>query len=56
MISGGEVSGENNVAVENPANGIGDGFIHVVAFDEDGIESGDRAAVGGARAFEEFGQ
>ena len=54
VIGGGEVSGEDNVAVENPANGIGDGFIHVVAFDEDGIESGDRAVVGGAGAFEEF--
>jgi len=56
VIGGREASGEDNVTVENTANGIGDGFIHVVAFDEDGIKSGDGAAVGGAGSFEKFWQ
>ena len=37
---------EHDVAVEDRAGGIGDRLVHVVAFDEHGVEPGDAAALG----------
>ena len=64
-IDGGVAAGlrdaaiKHDVAVEDAADGVGNGFVVVVALDEDGEERGDAAwrAVGaGAGAFEEAGQ
>src|ERR1035441_7076094 len=38
-----KLPGKNDVAVQNRANGIADGFVEIVSFDQDGKESGDRA-------------
>ena len=48
--------GEDDVAVEDSADGVGDGVVGVVAFDEDGVEGGDAALIGLATAFEESGE
>ena len=47
---------EDDVAVEQAADGVGDGLVVVVAVDEDGVDAGDRP--GGQRpgALEQAGQ
>ena len=44
------------VAVGDSLHGIGDGLIKIVAFDQNGIETGHRAALASASALEQFGQ
>ena len=56
VVLAGEFGGEDDVAIENGADFVGDRFIEVVACDEDGIEGGDGAFVGIAGAFEKAGQ
>jgi hypothetical protein len=56
MVLGGEFAGQDDVAVEDGADGVGDGVVHVVGFDEDGEEAGDGAAFAGAGAFEQAGE
>lgn len=41
MIGVGECVGENDVIVENIVDGVGNGFVYVVIFDEYGVECGD---------------
>lgn len=54
MVLRGKVAGEDDVAVENGAHGVGDGVVHVVLLNECGVEAGDAAALACAGAFEEL--
>lgn len=51
-----EFAREPCVAVEQAANGIADGFVGVVALDQDGIERRDAALRSPAGSFEKFRQ
>ena len=44
---------EHDVAVEDAAHLVGDRFVHVAAFDEHGVDAGDRAALALAAALEQ---
>src|SRR6201996_5475747 len=44
------------MSVENGAYGVADGLVEIVAFDEHGKKSGNRAAMEAAGALENFGQ
>jgi len=52
----GESAGEDDMAVEDGADGVGEGLVGVVAFHEDGVKAGDAAALIAAGSFEEFGE
>ena len=52
----GEVAREDDVAVEDAADGVGDRLVHVVAVDQHGVERGDRAGRRGAGALEQLRQ
>ena len=41
------------MAIENTAHRIGHRFVHIIAFDQDGVECGNRPHFAGARAFEQ---
>jgi hypothetical protein len=43
MAGGGQAARENDVAVEDGAHGVADRFVEIVAFHQDGEESGDGA-------------
>jgi hypothetical protein len=46
MVGGCKIPREHDMAVEDRTRFIGHGLGHVVAFDENCIERGDRAAIG----------
>ena len=52
----GETPGEDDVAIEDRADGVGDRLVHVVALDQDGVEAGDRPRVAAAGPLEKLGQ
>lgn len=56
MAHGAELAGKNDVAIEDGANGVADGFVEIVAFDENGEEARDRAFGEFAGALEDFWQ
>src|ERR1035441_8461181 len=51
-----ELAGKDEVAVEDGADGIADGLVEIVAFHQDGEETGDGAAAEIPGAFQDFGQ
>ena len=53
---GGELAGQDDVAVQDGAGGVADRVLHVVALDEDGVEPGDAARRRGAGALQQPGQ
>src|SRR2546421_1209095 len=55
MAAIGEGAAEPEVAVGDSLDGVGDGLVEIVAFDEDGVKTGDRAAFTAAGALEKVG-
>jgi hypothetical protein len=56
VVALGERAREDDVAVQDRTNGVGDRLGHVVAFDQDCEEAGDGAVFGVARPLEQSGQ
>src|ERR1035437_8131523 len=52
---GAELAGKEEVAVEDAADGIAHGLVEIVAYHQDGEETGDRSAGEIPRAFQHFG-
>ncbi len=43
VVAPGQFPRQDDVAVQERTHGVGDGVIHVVAFDQDSVEAGDAA-------------
>ena len=40
----GELTGQNDVSIHNPTDGIPNGIVNIIAVHEDGVDTGDGAA------------
>ena len=56
VVAVGQPAGEDNVSVQNAANGVGDGLVGVIALHQHGVHPGDGASLEVAAALQQLGQ